>query len=432
MRPLTKIAAAPDPQVNVGPAGWMFVAVSMSLAFAVRLILVLCTSIEPTSDFLWYYHRAVSLALGQGYVIADGTPTAFFPVGYPGFLAGVFRLFGISVAAGQMANVVLGSLTVGLFYKLCGVMLRDTWPGKTQVQRTAAIIFAFFPSQILYATLLSDSILFQFLLVSGTLLLLRTGAKNCVWAGLMFGVAALVRPYAILIPLVVLAARSPIKTWGGVIPKVVGVGMLSLLVIAPWTARNAWEFDALVFVSNNGGTNLLMGSAPGATGSYNVAALAEIDNLGLSEVDRDRKAKDLALEAIRTQPMRILRLVPAKLAYCFADDAQALRWNLKGRRTASDYSKTEFALMGASQVYYLTVLLVAGWFAVRGAVRYRRKVSPAGLALVVYIAAIGAVFFGNPRFHFPLTGFFCFYCAVQWNLWRKTGRQEANNGRLDK
>jgi phosphoglycerol transferase MdoB-like AlkP superfamily enzyme len=54
-----------------------------------RLVLLFTASGLPVSDAKWYFDRAVSIVHGNGYAF-DGVPTAFWPVGYPGFLALLF------------------------------------------------------------------------------------------------------------------------------------------------------------------------------------------------------------------------------------------------------------------------------------------------------------------------------------------------------
>ena len=42
----------------------------------------------------------------------------------------------------------------------------------------------------------------------------------------------------------------------------------TLATVAPWTIRNCRTMDACAFVSTNAGWNLVIGSAPGATGKF--------------------------------------------------------------------------------------------------------------------------------------------------------------------
>src|SRR3972149_4138823 len=70
-------------------------------------------------DSVFYHYAAAWLARGDGYVsFLSGQATALFPPGYPFFLAGLYRVFGVDPAVGEAANVVLGALTCVLVFAL--------------------------------------------------------------------------------------------------------------------------------------------------------------------------------------------------------------------------------------------------------------------------------------------------------------------------
>ena len=57
-----------------------------------------------TSDAGWYIDRGMELASGEGY--HDGPwPTAYWPIGYPLFLAATFFLFGHDVIIAQFVTL---------------------------------------------------------------------------------------------------------------------------------------------------------------------------------------------------------------------------------------------------------------------------------------------------------------------------------------
>jgi hypothetical protein len=83
----------------------------------VRLPWVLIVHPGLVWDSTFCYLGAKSIAAGHGYSIL-GHPTAFFPVGWPAFLAGVFLITGPSVAVIAPVNVILWALTSVLVYLL--------------------------------------------------------------------------------------------------------------------------------------------------------------------------------------------------------------------------------------------------------------------------------------------------------------------------
>src|ERR1700757_3689740 len=76
---------------------------------AVRIAALFVQPLKQTSDFAWYYARAVGIAAGSGYA-EHGILTAFWPVGWPGFLAALFTAIGPSEQAGQIANLLFAAL----------------------------------------------------------------------------------------------------------------------------------------------------------------------------------------------------------------------------------------------------------------------------------------------------------------------------------
>ena len=92
-------------------------AVLVALSLVARLPWVLLTHAGPTSDSLFYYFGAKSIAAGHGYEILNH-PTAFFPVGWPAFLAGTFLVTGPSFVVVKITNLVLWALTTVLVYAL--------------------------------------------------------------------------------------------------------------------------------------------------------------------------------------------------------------------------------------------------------------------------------------------------------------------------
>jgi hypothetical protein len=417
-----------------------FLALVIGIALILRIGWNLIVHVRPVSDFLWYFERATWLASGSGYITAEGLPTAYFPVGYPAFLAALFAGFGVSVVAVQAANIVLSAITIWIVYRLSERMLGAEIPrgdrvSGDRVSRVAVLLLALFPSQILYTSLASDSVLFQFLLCLGLLVLMaaRIGWARLAVGGMIFGLATLTRPYAVLVPGVVLACRGGRDRVFVQARRLIVVYAAVVMVLAPWMIRNARSVGGAVPVSTNGGVNLLIGNGPGATGGFTEAPFARLREAGLSEYQTDRLAWRLGAEAVLSDPLRFFRLAPRKIMHMFADDSQALRWNLKGirpRTSAAGYSPLEVAGMGAVQVYYTLAVLGSLAFLVLAARRrlFHREVSAVGYWIAAAFTATAIIFFGDPRFHFPLTPLLCFYAACFWELFRN--RPAPYNRRL--
>ena len=76
------------------------------MALVLRVAWVATHDPYPAADYKWYWNAARSIAAGHGF-IAQGLPTARWPVGYPAFLGGLFTLTGPSLLVGRVANIAL-------------------------------------------------------------------------------------------------------------------------------------------------------------------------------------------------------------------------------------------------------------------------------------------------------------------------------------
>jgi hypothetical protein len=87
-----------------------FLPACFALFLALRASLILLVPVEMSSDAAWYLGRASGIAAGEGYT-EGGYPTAYWPVGYPGFLGVLFYLFGENALVGQAANLLMAAGT---------------------------------------------------------------------------------------------------------------------------------------------------------------------------------------------------------------------------------------------------------------------------------------------------------------------------------
>jgi 4-amino-4-deoxy-L-arabinose transferase-like glycosyltransferase len=405
-----------------------FLVFAIVATFAIRLLWVLLVRPEPVSDFSWYVASATAISEGRGYVGQNGSPTAFWPVGYALFLGILFKLFGAQVIVAELANAVLAAGTVALFYPLA-----QSLSGSTLVARLATLFVLAWPNQIAYTSLASDSVLFEFLLCAVLLVLAQNkGVAGLVLAGVLTGLAALVRPYGILLPVLFLAVRFYRQPARRTLQILGVVYLAAILTLVPWTIRNYQVFGGFVFISTNGGANLLNGNNPEATGTYmqDERVLAwEYEGIS-NEYVRDKAARDAAVQYAFANPVRTLLMVPVKLLYQFGEDADGLRWNIKGLRFGqevlgartnqsygsglSSYRPVEYLAMAGLQLYYLAML---GGLAVYLWLTWRKRsslggIDPLAVGVVVYVALIGAVFTGQPRFHFPAMPFVALCAAA--------------------
>jgi 4-amino-4-deoxy-L-arabinose transferase-like glycosyltransferase len=282
------------------------------LALAARLPWALIVHTGPSSDSLFYYLGAKSIAAGHGYEILHH-PTAFFPVGWPAFLAGVFLITGPSFIAVKVAVLVLWMLTTALVY-LLGRRL-----GGRSVGLVAGALVAVAPALTVYAMRASSEHLFIPLLLTVCLLVVTTDGKTpsvrrATLAGLFLGLAILVRSTGILLPLVIplwLLLRRPAReSWRAAVT----MSVVSVLVLTPWMARNAVVMHTYG-LSTNGGYTIWIGAHPGASGGFDSGGKTwKIESVA-TETRQNSVLLRESIHYVVHNPLDWLGLIPAKFEH---------------------------------------------------------------------------------------------------------------------
>lgn len=400
---------------------------ALTLLFALFLGLraaAILMDVTPSSDAAWYFSRAAILAQGQGYLGDHGEATAYWPPGWPLALSVVFRAVGASVIAVGMFNLACSALTAWLVLDLGRRLFGSELSG-----RTALALLAVYPNSILYVPLALTEVFYTTLLLAGCwLLIARTGWLALIAAGLVFGMATLVKAQTLVVVPLVFAIglwRAP-HFWQRLPPAMMRAVLLvavAALVVAPWTIRNHRELGAWVAVSTNGGITLLTGNNDSAKGGFTPEdpAVKALDaRTDLSELSYDAHAKQLGIDWIKAHPQRFLALMPMKLVRLWVPDGEG-QWAYETGSPAYAAAPLAFlALRAANQAWYallLAAFLCAGFGQIRRRLTAGQRVIdwwvlPFGIA--AYPSMIAMVFSGQSRFHYPAMPFVCM--AAGWLL----------------
>jgi 4-amino-4-deoxy-L-arabinose transferase-like glycosyltransferase len=434
-----------------GDKGFLLAVCALNVALRLPL---LALDVVPTSDFGWYFDAAHSIASGDGFT-DKGIPTAFWPVGWPGFLAGPLWLLGPNVWVGQCVNLMLSVGVIGL----TAAVGKRLFPG-TGAGRLAILLIAVFPNQIAYVPLLSVEPFFEFLLMLGFLLLIPA-SRRADWyaprvargtrhaaareinkisgsfrfllaAGVVFGAAALTKTQAVLMPAVLALPllACGIRRW---LRTVLLTGVVMLAVILPWTLRNYLVLHAFVPISTNGGYTLLTGNNPSAEGRYTAddPLVAELSKDPHDQVATDRLARDLAWGWIVANPHGFVRLIPLKIWRLWSGDGEAEWLYQAGYAGYQAHAGLFRAVRIANQIYYVVLLALAA-LAVPQMWRRRRSLPVccwSGWAVALYFTVISAVFSGQSRFHFALMPFMALYAGFAVTARPRPWGEDGDTGR---
>jgi 4-amino-4-deoxy-L-arabinose transferase-like glycosyltransferase len=404
---------------NLVVSPWL-VPVIMALALTLRLGWMLYYPTTLYAESNWYFDKASEIARGYGYVydLESGKPTAAYPVGYPAFLAVLFRLTGPSTLIAKLANVVLSVSCVYFTYLLA---LR-TFDRATAV--FSALFMALLPGVIVYNSLVCSDILFVTLTTLTMVLTLchidqhTRGTVIALLTGLANGAMALTRSIGLaLLPLwvwvrwVVVSRHSRMSSARWVVAITVGTS----LVVMPWMFRNYLHFHKIIPVSINGGANFWIGNNPQAYGGF-MFPRDEAHNPLLpligDEVAVDELGYRLGLEFIRQNPGRVLKLLPAKVFYLFNSNDQGLHWNRLSALSPNQGGAGTQIFMLTNLVYTLLVIMaLLGLLILLFQRECRRMMVWVGVVTSIYWTLLHLPFFGVDRFALPLLPFMTTYAA---------------------
>lgn len=341
----------------------------------------LSAKFPPIGDGHYYSVFAERLAHGQGYTWLwdDGTVTyaAHYPVGYPAIISVFYMIFGVKAAVPMVVNAVLGTLGVVAAHRLALMM---TTPRRALI---VALAVALHPAIVSYTpAFMTEGATLSLLLIAAALAL----GEDTLWpraiaAGLVMGLATLVRPQCLLLtPLLALCmiVNKP-KKWPG-LARAGSIVALSIITCLPWTARNCDKMKRCSLVSVNGGWNLAIGTQT-KSGAWEELVVPESCKTIWDEAGKDACFEREAKAAILAHPISWLASAPHKLDATF-DYFGAGPWYLHASNPAA-FSDRGKLVLGTVETIASRALLLAALlsFALsKGMPRNRRIVASIGAA----------------------------------------------------
>lgn len=434
------------------------------VALAARIFAALRWAREPVWDGHYYHFGAQRIANGLGYsedAMIGGVhvwkPWCHYPVGYSGFLGGLYKIFGQGLGVAPLANAVIGALTAVLVHRIARLWL------PTHRSRAAGLLCAFHPGLVLYTAVVMTEGLAAFTMLLGGWLALtfRKQLRGAGLSGVVFGLSALVRPTALMtLPLLFFVWDG---SWRKRAALTVLAAAFALLTISPWTARNCKVMDGCALVSTNGGWNLAIGALTD-TGRFTTLRAEDGCRDVTGQVDQDNCWGRVGRELIAKAPMRWLSLIPKKLAQTYNHESFAVGYLAQARpelwpearQNAWRSGLTVFhhLLMLAASLAAVSLLIPKQWpftqrvwvqagllalaftFYTYGLNTYdyplywgivlapliavlplpgRPELSPAGFwlwGLVFATSVTHAIFFGEDRYHLTISPMLCILAAA--------------------
>ena len=377
-------------------------AVIVLLAVGVRAAWIAYANVNPLDgrfdDTIFYLESAKSLARDFTFRDQFGRYTAHWPPGYPLVLSGVFATAGAHLLAAKALNVALSAATVLLTYAL-GARLFGVRAGML-----AALLLALSPGHAYFSTLVMAEVLFCFgflavvaLLVWWTLDAERASWQRLLALGIATGCLTLVRAEAVFLPAAfALLWKVALPGWRLVLRYSAIFALGFVLVLTPWTARNAYRFHAFVPLRDGPKSGL----ANGLDRNYPNRA----DRFSAPPPPLRDKARYMA-----RHPWELVPLEIDKVRYLYRNDSDGVEWlqhdehNLLTPSEVRRWSRVSdwyFFAIGACALLAAPLLLRA---------RDRRRA-----ALAYMIAAWTAtliIAWPETRYHLPVVPLVCLFAA---------------------
>lgn len=383
---------------------WWLVLTGMGL----RLLWALWIPVQPVSDSAAYHQFARTLVDHGVYGWDAETPSAYWAVGTSA-LAALTYLF-----TDGFAGVVVLNLLTGLAIMLLVYTLTARWFGPDAGLWGLALV-AFWPTLILFTTILSSELLFIAMTLAGLFFWQRPRGNpmaNLLLAGLVWGLAAYIRPVILLVPLALALAdlrRGPAPFLRSTLEAGIAI-LLILLISLPWTIRNQRVMGDNTMISTNFGPNLWMGNNSDSNGGY-MALPAEVQDM--SEAERNSYLKEQAKTFMAENPGHALALFGQKLIRLNIRETIGVAWNETALNARIGDSGVMIAKLVTTGYWYL---MLSGGLAGLVILTRRNGIVAAlfnsPTALWGYFTALHAVVVADDRYHIPSIPFVASLAAL--------------------
>jgi len=372
-------------------------------------------------DETHYHMLANNMAQGRGFVTESGRPTAYRPPGYVALLAATYKITGPSPATARAQQVLLGVGVVLLVFLLARELFGEL------TARLAAGIVALNPLLVFISGYMLTENLYMIFILSGAWICIRCGGvldtwQRCAAAGVLFGVAALVRPTALPIAAVTAVTLVFLSSdpWMTRIRRVAIFGIGVMILVLPWSIRNADRLGGWVGITSHGGITFYQGNnarvldIPNYRG--NVAPLSALPDweaiATMTELERNEYAYGQGMQFLRDNVTsipkmmwwRFLRLWRVKSDVGMSGIKSG--WWFGGNATLGNL----VSRFDAGFIYAIIVFPLFLWGLYWTRLRWR-QLTPLYTIIFVH-TAVAMVFFGSLRGRMPIEPVIAIFAAA--------------------
>jgi 4-amino-4-deoxy-L-arabinose transferase-like glycosyltransferase len=343
-----------------------------------------------------YFQRAAT-----GILAGQGHPGSLRPPLFPFFVAAVYSVFGKSLLALRLVQIVLSLVAVLAVFRITAARFG------VRAAAYAGLLCAVAPSLVHYTHFLWSECF------AATLLILFFWALDAhersgrlvplAGAGLLLGLNALTRETWAFFGVIVAGwiVWSHRAAWRrSLVPVATFVGAM-VLVVLPWTLRNYVVHHAFVLVSTGRWYPMVQGNSLNehdwVRGVVPMRALREAAK-PLSEVEQDAYWKPIALEAIRAeQPWWIFKKMVRNTSLMLQVRSQSVRYVEKGWFSPPRWSAWTLVATSVGGHILITALGLTGLWLVPG-----ERLNKLLVSAVIYTFAVHVLAVAHSRYLVPL------------------------------
>jgi 4-amino-4-deoxy-L-arabinose transferase-like glycosyltransferase len=401
---------------------------ALILGVLLRIAWALLVPVVPVSDSGAYDAFARNLVEHGVYGWEAGNPHAFWPPGTSFLYAGLYWAFGYNYAPIVVLNIVLSALLIIASARIATRLVSETAGHYT------AWIIALWPTLVFYVTVLASELPFVLLitLALDCWTVRQRTIRHVLLAGVLLGAASLVRPLALVLPVVfgfgsLMPSRLSAQNLRIHLVQVLASLAAMLVVIAPWTVRNVLLYEELVLVSTNGGITFWMGNTPNTDGAY-MGTPEDLAHLRDNELEKVLKAR--ALDYIRQEPVAFIVRTARKALALYDNESIGIHWNDKG--IEQRFGRAALVpLKRFTQVAWLgmVLLLATGIVHLVRARTMLQILSFQPLLLMAFFTAVYSVTVSQDRYHLSFASVIAILAAVGLERvasWRAAFRVEKS------
>ncbi len=443
MIPSTDQASRTARHEGRSPAGPVLALFLTALAMRVLYVLtVIGTRAAPTSDSLDYDQIAWNLARGAGFSLGIGGDvyaTAYRPPLVPWITSLLYHTVGHHFLGALLLQCLIGALVPVLLLSL-GAALYGGGVG-----RLAGWMAAFHPLLIHFSGYLLSETTFCATLLAALIAsaewVKTPRPGRALGAGMLWGVATLARPPALLMPAIIAAwGWGPLGLTVRAGDRLRQLAFLALgcaLVVGPWTLRNAVVLHAFVPVTTAGGRALLDSNNDtvwndpamrgGAITVYGIEPYASRVR-GKGEVEADAISASLATAFLREHVREWPAMAAAKLARF---------WRLRtegGRTEVWQRAGSPLRALGGTLdlmlIWSLVSFTLAAWGLVRSLQGARRWFQAIPAIVILYFMLNAVVFWGALRTRMPAEPSIVLLAALGFEDARRRWRTRSSGLRV--